>query len=109
MSTRIKILKPFTERSSETGVLTTHKAGDIETVSDEAAAAYKLSGFAEDYALITPTGTVTITENGTADVSQYASANVAVPEPTGSITITENGTVDVSQYAEVVVNVSASE
>ena len=66
---------------------------------------------------ITPTGAINITENGTHDVTNYASANVSVPQdttPTGTkqITITENGTTteDVTNYAsaEITVNVSGS-
>lgn len=56
-----------------------------------------------------PTGTIQITENGTHDVKQYASAEVQVPNPsTGSQTFTENGTYDVTSLAEAVVNVQAS-
>lgn len=48
-----------------------------------------------------PTGTKSITQNGTVDVSQYASANVNVPTPTPnlqskSVTITENGTTTIT-------------
>ncbi len=64
---------------------------------------------------ITPTGTINITENGTHDVTNYASASVAVHQgitPTGTkqISITQNGTTteDVTNYAnaEIAVNVS---
>lgn len=56
---------------------------------------------------ITPSGSITITENGTHDVTEYAEAVVDVPsvEPTGKITITENGNYNVSDYAEADVNI----
>lgn len=57
---------------------------------------------------IVPTGTVQITENGTHDVAEYASAEITVPVgvfPEGTLEITENGEHDVSGYASVDVNV----
>ena len=60
---------------------------------------------------IIPTGTKSITTNGTHDVKSYASAEVNVPIPSGYITpsgaksITTNGTHDVTNYASATVNV----
>lgn len=74
---------------------------------------------------IRPQGTKTITENGTEDVTNYASVNVNVPNSydasdegkvvsngalvaQGSQTITENGTYDTTLVDDVTVNVSGS-
>ena len=59
---------------------------------------------------ITPTGTKSITENGTGiDVTTFAAVDVNVPQgitPSGTKSITENGTgIDVTSYAAVDVNV----
>ena len=61
--------------------------------------------------LIKPSGTKTITENGTHDVTEFETAevNVAGLVPTGTKSITENGTYDVTEFASADVDVSGGE
>lgn len=51
------------------------------------------------------TGTLNITQNGTYDVTNKASADVAVPQPSGMIIIRTNGQHDVTNYETASVNV----
>ena len=81
---KIKALKPFTMRDVETGALTSIACGSIAVMDDEVGAQLITDGLAEEYKLIEPTGSKTITANGTVDVTEYASAVVNV----GTYTIT---------------------
>jgi hypothetical protein len=101
----VRALKPFTEYLN--GAFFSPAAGSIFETTSEKGAALISEGLAEEYTLITPTGTKSITENGSdIDVAQYAKADVAVPQPTGNVELTENGTdIDIAQYATATVAV----
>lgn len=101
----VRALKPFTEYLN--GAFFSPAAGSIFETTSEKGAALISEGLAEEYTLITPTGTKSITENGSdIDVAQYAKADVAVSQPTGNVELTENGTdIDIAQYATATVAV----
>lgn len=91
----IKALIPFTIRDSSTGNLTSIACGAVATVTDDLGNSLIADGLAEVYSQIVPKGSLSISANGTYDVSQYASATVSV----GTLTVTYDansgtGTID---------------
>ncbi|MEE3307840.1 InlB B-repeat-containing protein [Sharpea azabuensis] len=108
MSSIIKTKQAFTIRDASTGSLTSFAYNSVYTVADALATSLIADGLAEAYTEIDPSGTVSITENGLADVTQYEKANVSVPLPEGSTTVTANGTYDITDYKSVVVNVGTA-
>lgn len=98
---KVRAIIPFTSRDSSTGELTSVAKGQILTVTDEAGAQLISDGLADEYTLITPTGTKSITANAEdIDVTAYAKATVNVPNPsTGKVEITGTAEVDVTNYA----------
>ena len=106
----IKTTQAFTLRNSETGELTSYAYGQIYVVESTFGTSLISDGLAVEYtgAVAIPTGTKTITTNGSHNVAEYETASVNVPNPsTGSVNVTENGTVNVKDYASAVVAVPA--
>lgn len=71
---KIKALKSFTtaDFSVSMGV------GWVKEVDDTVAADLITDGFAEEYKMVVPTGTITVTENGTVNVAEYETAAINV-------------------------------
>ena len=85
----IKTLNAFTVRNTSTGDLTSLAFGVIATVDDTLGAQLISDGLAEEYSPIVPTGSVTLTANGSYEVTLYETAVVNVGLRT--ITYDENG------------------
>lgn len=76
---KIRALKAFTIRDSETGNLTSIANGEIAEVSDTLGSSLISDGLAEAYTLITPTGSIEIFINGVPwNVRDYATADVDI-------------------------------
>lgn len=76
---KIKALKPFCYRDPTDGILTSYAMNEIADVNSDLASAFITDGLAEEYKLLEPTGTKTITANGTdIDVAEYAKVDVEV-------------------------------
>lgn len=80
---KIKARRAFTARHEDGKLVSVAHGGVVELPDDEANRLIE-DGLAEKYTLISPSGSVTITENGTVDVFNYAEAVVNVESGGGS-------------------------
>lgn len=71
---KIQALKSFTTADFSISL----GKGWVKEINDTVAADLITDGLAEEYKMLTPTGTITVTENGTVDVAQYETAAINV-------------------------------
>lgn len=71
---KIQALKSFTTADFSISL----GKGWVKEINDTIAADLITDGLAEEYKMLTPTGTITVTENGTVDVAQYETATINV-------------------------------
>lgn len=89
MSTIIKTKQSFTTLNSETGALTSYAYNTVYTVADALATSLIADGLAEAYSEIDPSGSTSVSANGTYDVTQYET--VVVNVGTATVSYDANG------------------
>ena len=89
MSTIIKTKQSFTTLNSETGALTSYAYNTVYTVADALATSLIADGPAEAYSEIDPSGSTSVSANGTYDVTQYET--VVVNVGTATVSYDANG------------------
>ena len=95
--------------------VTPTKSAQSITADDGYGALSKVNVEAIPDEYIIPTGTLSVTQNGTHNAESYKSVEVNVPipdgyiVPEGTLPITQNGTYNVTEYASINVNVPSKE